>query len=101
MILEYVEGFSNNKCIEFFNLINGSIDFFDYIVNVYFNGFIIVGCIEDLFGILGVGEIYVICSNCVVNIFIQVFDKLFSNMVFNGNDVVMLEDDNGIVDVVG
>lgn len=70
MILEYVEGFSNNKCIEFFNLINGSIDFFDYIVNVYFNGFIIVGCIEDLFGILGVGEIYVICSNCVVNIFI-------------------------------
>lgn len=101
MISEYVEGSSNNKCIELFNPTNGSIDLSDYTVNVYFNGSTTAGRTEDLSGTLGAGETYVICNNRAGSTFLQLSDKTSSNMLFNGNDVVTLEDDNGIVDAVG
>ncbi len=101
MISEYVEGSGNNKCIELFNPTNGSIDLSDYTLNVYFNGSTSAGRTEELSGSLGAGETYVVCNPSASYTFRQLSDLLSNDMLFNGNDVVTLEDGTGIVDAVG
>ena len=101
MISEYIEGSGNNKCIELFNPTNSSIDLSDYTLNVYFNGATTAGRTEELSGSLGAGEVYVVCNPGATSAFRQVSDLLSSDMLFNGNDVVSLEDETGIVDAVG
>lgn len=101
MISEYVEGSGSNKCIEIYNPTNGSIDLSDYTLNVYFNGSTNAGRTEELSGSLGSGETYVVCNPGATSAFRQVSDLLSSDMLFNGNDVVTLEDGTGIIDAVG
>lgn len=101
MISEYVEGSGNNKCIELFNPSNSSIDLSDYTLNVYFNGSTTAGRTEELSGSLGAGETYVVCNPGATSTFRREADLLSGNMLFNGNDVVSLEDESGIVDAVG
>lgn len=101
MISEYVEGSGSNKCIELFNPTNSSIDLSDYTLNVYFNGATTAGRTEELSGSLGAGETYVVCNPGASSTFRQASDLLSSDMLFNGNDAVTLEDGTGIVDAVG
>lgn len=101
MITEYVEGSGNNKCIEIYNPTNSSINLSNYTLNVYFNGATTAGRTEELHGYLGAGETYVVCNPSASATFRQLADQLSSDMLFNGNDVVTLEDGSGIVDAVG
>ncbi len=101
LISEYVEGSGSNKCIEIFNPTGSTINLSAYTLNVYFNGSTSAGRTTALSGSLRSGEVYVVCNPGATSAFRQASDLLSGDMLFNGNDVVTLEDGSGIIDAVG
>jgi hypothetical protein len=97
---EYIEGSSFNKCIEIFNPTNSDIDLAEYGVFLSFNG----GTFENtipLSGIIPAGGTYVVCNNAASIDFTSKADQLSGDLNFNGNDVVILENDGGVIDAIG
>lgn len=97
---EYIEGSSFNKCIEIFNPTNSDIDLAEYGVFLSFNG----GTFENtipLSGIIPAGGTYVVCNNAAGIDFASKADQLSADLNFNGNDVVILENDGGVIDAIG
>ncbi len=94
---EYVEGTSNNKCIEIFNPTDQDIVLTDvYRIIQYRNGSTDPKTLSNLNGIIPAGEPYVICDRTL---------GTFSDQLFtagpNGNDAFTLEKSGVVVDLFG
>lgn len=99
-ISEYVEGSGFNKCIEIYNSTGSDINLADYGLFLSFNG----GTFENTISLMGIvksGDVYVICNTAAAPEFIALADQLSPDLNFNGNDVVVLEDQNTIWDAIG
>ena len=97
---EYIEGSSFNKCIEIFNPTNTAINLSSYGVFLSFNG----GTFENtipLSGTIPAGGTYVVCHTSAAADFASKAQMLSGDLNFNGNDVVILEDANGVIDAIG
>jgi endonuclease I len=99
---EYVEGSSNNKYLEIWNNTNASVDLSDYSIQIYYNGSSSVGATVNLTGTLAQDGIFVIANNSAT-VWSGTPDMTSSNINFNGNDAVVLVNNNakGNVDVIG
>ena len=97
---EYIEGTSNNKCIEIYNPTSSAINLAQYGVFMSFNGGTFVNTIP-LNGSIEPGGTYVICNSSAWIDFRSKADQVSPDLTFNGNDVVILQDGNGIIDAIG
>jgi hypothetical protein len=97
---EYIEGTSNNKCIEIYNPSSSAINLAQYGVFMSFNGGTFVNTIP-LNGSIEPGGTYVICNSSAWVEFRSKADQVSPDLTFNGNDVVILQDGNGIIDAIG
>lgn len=101
---EYLEGASNDKCLEIFNPTMNPISLDGaYVIGIYFNGSTSAATIINLSGTVPAAGVFIIChSSFGVEPLFGITDQLASNLSFNGNDAVGLLDDNGnILDVIG
>ncbi len=98
-ISEYVEGSSNNKCIELFNGTGATVDLSEYSIHIYANGGAIATSTISLLGMLSDQDVYVVCQT---NADAGINADFRSNVLnYNGNDAVALLHDNAIIDVIG
>ena len=97
---EYIEGTSNNKCIEIYNPTSTAINLAQYGVFMSFNGGTFVNTIP-LNGSIEPGGTYVICNSSAWADFTSKADQVSPDLTFNGNDVVILQDGNGVIDAIG
>lgn len=100
---EYTEGSSFNKCLEIYNPTDFDIDLSQYEVSVYFNGQTSPGSSSPIMlnGTIPAGGVYVICNPGAGFEFLAQADQTDSGIAFNGNDAVVLQDGNGIIDAIG
>lgn len=97
---EYTEGTGFNKCIEIFNPTNGPINLATYGVFVSFNG----GTSDvtlPLSGTIPSGGTFVLCDDSAAAEFLQAANQTTTASLWNGNDVILLEDANGVIDAIG
>jgi hypothetical protein len=97
---EYIEGSSFNKCIEIYNPTSSAINLAQYGVFMSFNGGTFVNTIP-LNGSIEPGGTYVICNSSAWIDFRSKADQVSPDLSFNGNDVVILQDGNGVIDAIG
>ncbi|MFO7842070.1 MAG: lamin tail domain-containing protein [Fidelibacterota bacterium] len=100
IISEYIEGSSNNKAIELYNVDDAAAGLTGYAVKRASNG----GGWSDelpLSGTLGAGEVYVIANNSASNAILDVADTTHSVTWYNGNDAIGLFLNDVLVDVIG
>ncbi|MEZ5001690.1 MAG: HYR domain-containing protein [Chitinophagales bacterium] len=102
-ISEYIEGSSNNKCIEIFNNTGVAINLGsnNYNILVYFNGSTSAGSSINLTGTLNHGETYVVCHSSAASIYTSQADLLTGSLAYNGDDAVVLRRNTTILDVFG
>ena len=98
---EYIEGGSNNKCLEIYNGTGADIDLSTYEIKIYANGNTSPSNTISLSGTLVDGDVYVVCDNSSAAAFLAVADLANNGSFFNGNDAVTLENSSIIVDVIG
>ena len=99
VISAYVEGSSQNKCIELFNGTENDIDLATYSIDVYSNGNTEVNSSFALEGTIAAGGYFLICHGDANLAGITV--DFVANLNFNGNDAVALNNGTTNVDVVG
>jgi hypothetical protein len=101
IISEYVEGSSNNKCIEIYNPTSASINLAGYQLTLYSNGSGTPSSTVALSGTLASGATYVVCN--ASQALAGVTPDLTSGVCgFNGDDVIALRTSGGAyVDIVG
>ncbi len=103
-ISEYVEGSSNNKCLEIFNPTAAAIDLAagNYDINRYSNGSSNATVIP-LTGSIPAGGTYVICHSSSSSSFTSVANQLSGQINWNGDDAISLSKDNGatVLDIFG
>jgi predicted extracellular nuclease len=98
-ISEYVEGTSNNKCIEIFNgtaapvVLDGV-----YAIGVYSNGSPTITSTFNLAGTIAAGDVWVVC-NSAATIFTTQDQSLGLN--YNGDDAVALLKNGIAIDIFG
>jgi hypothetical protein len=99
-ISEYVEGSGFNKCIEIYNSSGADINLASFGLFLSFNG----GTFENTIPLMGTvksGDVYVICHTSAAPEFTALADQLSPDLNFNGNDVVILEDQTTVWDAMG
>lgn len=104
ILSEYIEGSSNNKCIEIYNGTGTSVDLAagGYRLKVYFNGSASPATDIALGGIVAHDDVYVICNPQSAAAFLSVADATHGGIQFNGDDAVVLEKGAGVlVDIFG
>ena len=103
LISEYVEGSSNNKAIELYNNSGSVIDLGanGYTLEFYFNGSTDAGTVIDLTGTVENGDVFVIADNDADAAILAETDLTSNSSFFNGNDAIVLGDNNGVVDSLG
>ncbi len=97
---EYIEGSGNNKCLEIYNPTDFDVDLSSFGVFLSFNG----GSFETtvpLSGIVASGDVFVICNSNATSEFLALADATSTQINFNGDDAVLLEDANGVIDAIG
>lgn len=101
IISEYIEGSSNNKCIEIYNPTAASINLAGYQLSLYSNGSATPSSNVALSGTLASGATYVVCN--ASQALAGVTPDLTSGVCgFNGDDVIALRTSGGAyVDIVG
>ncbi|WP_191861095.1 lamin tail domain-containing protein, partial [Hanstruepera ponticola] len=101
-ISEYIEGSSNNKCIEIYNGTGVAIDLSAsaYTLERYSNGGTTPTAIA-LNGTVANGDVYVICNPSSTAAFLNEADETNSNINFNGDDAVVLLKNGTPIDVFG
>ena len=99
-ISEYIEGGSNNKCIEIYNGTGASVDLAagNYRIMIYFNGNTSAGQNIGLSGTIADGDVYVICHSSAAAAFQAQADQSTGSLAFNGDDAVVLYK-NGTVEL--
>ncbi|MFD2824436.1 beta strand repeat-containing protein, partial [Lacinutrix iliipiscaria] len=101
-ISEYIEGGSNNKCIEIYNGTGAPIDLAvgNYTLERYSNGSGF-GTSIALSGTIADGDVHVICNPSSIAAFLSESDETNSNINFNGDDAVALLNDGVTIDIFG
>ena len=99
-ISAYVEGSAFNKCIEIYNGTGAAKDMTSYALQVYSNGSPTVSSNIALSGTLAAGAYYLVCHTDA-NLPGLTPNLLNSNLNFNGNDAVALNNGSLNIDVVG
>lgn len=102
IISQYLEGSSNNKCIEVYNGTGSSVDLDEtnYDIAMYFNGSNSASTTVQLVGgVIESGDVWVLCDDetTVYNTPDQGSNASF----FNGDDAIALLHDDVIIDVFG
>ncbi len=102
-ISEYVEGSSNNKCIEIYNPTGNTINLSSggYALKFYFNGATTAGATINLSGSVGPYDVYVVCDNDAAAALLAVADQTSTANFFNGDDAVELSKGGVAIDVIG
>ncbi|MCD2258859.1 HYR domain-containing protein [Psychroserpens luteolus] len=101
-ISEYVEGSSNNKCIEIYNGTGASVDLDaeGYILIRYTNGSS-SGTNIPLSGTIADGDVHVICNGQSSNAILSIADQTSGSITFNGDDAMVLFKDGTAIDIFG
>ena len=98
---EYIEGSSNNKAIELMNTGDASVDLSNYRIELYSNGKETLQNSLTLSGDLAAGQVYVIANASATSDILDVADTTSTVTYFNGNDVLLLRQNNAVVDRIG
>lgn len=101
-ISEYIEGTSNNKCIEIYNGTGAAIDLSasGYTLERYSNGSTSATTIP-LTGIVQDGAVHVICNPSAEPAFTNLANETSSDINYNGDDAVALAKNGVLIDVIG
>jgi predicted extracellular nuclease len=98
---EYIEGSSNNKAIEIMNTGSESVDLSQFSIELYSNGNLTVQNLQTLSGTLDAGSVFVLANSSAVDDILNVADITSSITFFNGNDVLLLKQNDVVVDRIG
>ncbi|WP_040281428.1 beta strand repeat-containing protein [Psychroserpens damuponensis] len=100
---EYIEGSSNNKCLEIYNGTGADVDLSLYDIYIYINGNPIHSPSSDIIlsGTLIDGEVYVICDDGADTEFLAEADMTPTSNFYNGDDAVALVKNGVMVDLIG
>ncbi|SFJ46078.1 hypothetical protein SAMN04487936_102259 [Halobacillus dabanensis] len=98
---EYVEGSSYNKALEIYNGTGESVDLADYTLELYSNGDQTPSASLDLSGELADGEVFVVSNSRAGEDILAVTDVTSGVANFNGDDVVVMKDESGVIDSIG
>lgn len=100
---EYVEGSSNNKCLELYNGTGQDVDLGleNYRIEIFFNGQTIPLSLIPLNGIVQAGTTFVICHNQADPVLTNQAQQTSGNMDFNGDDAIVLKHGNLFIDIIG
>lgn len=102
-ISEYIEGSSNNKCIEIYNGTGAPLDLTagGYALRLYNNGASAPNTTFPLSGTVAAGDVYVVCNSSAAPVFLAEADATSSVANFNGDDAIELVNSSGTLDVFG
>lgn len=100
-ISEYLEGSSNNKCIELFNGTENPINLATYSLEIYFNGSTNVGTNIPLNGTIEANEVFFICHTLAEENLASVAHLTNSQLNFNGDDAIVLTKAGTPIDIFG
>lgn len=102
---EYVEGSSNNKCLEIYNPTGSAINLSTgaYKILMYFNGATTVGLTINLTGTVGAYDVYVVCQSSASATLLAQADQTNGAGWYNGDDAIALVKGAGNtpVDIIG
>jgi len=100
-ISEYIEGSSNNKCIEIFNGTGAAVNLATggYQLQYYFNGALSSGLTIALTGTIAAGDVYVVCQSTSAAQFLSQADQTNASSWYNGDDAIVLTKNSGAVTV--
>lgn len=101
IISEYLEGASNDKCIEIYNTTNSAINLSGYSLEFYFNGSSSSGNSVPLSGTIAACGTWVVCDNDANAGLISVADQTDNGSFFNGDDAIALYNGATLLDLVG
>lgn len=106
-ISEYIEGSGYNKAIEIYNGTSESVDLSNYSLELYSNGATTTNAKVTLSSVLESGDVFVVsyeptATNLVDEEILNVADLQNRNVInFNGDDAVVLKNNENIIDVIG
>jgi predicted extracellular nuclease len=103
-ISEYIEGSSNNKCIEIFNGTGAPVNLAtgNYQLLFYFNGSASAGLTINLTGTVAAGDVYVVCQSSSAAQFLAQADQTNGSGWYNGDDAVVLRKGGStVLDIIG
>jgi hypothetical protein len=102
-ISEYIEGTSNNKCIEIYNPTEQVIDLAaeGYQLLYYFNGNINPGLTINLTGTVGPYGTHVVCNSSSFPATLIYADQIVGGAWYNGDDDIELRNSIGRIDFMG
>ncbi|TCS42024.1 ExeM/NucH family extracellular endonuclease [Reinekea marinisedimentorum] len=99
---EYIEGSSNNKALELYNSGSEAADLSEYTIELYTNGNSDgAGSTKTLSGTLSAGAYFVIANSSADSTLAALADLTSSVTNFNGNDVLLLKQNDTVVDRIG
>ena len=100
---EYMEGSSNNKCLEIYNGTDVTIDLGvdNYKILFFSNGGLTPSNTIDLTGDLLSEDVYVVCDNNLDALLGVDVDHSATGTFYNGDDVIILLKDMDTLDVIG
>ncbi len=102
-ISEYVEGGSNNKCIEIYNPTASTIDLAagNYQLLFYFGGNNSASTTISLTGSVASGDVYVVCDNDADDTLLAEADQESTSNFYNGDDAIELQKGGTVIDAIG
>lgn len=95
---EYVEGSSSNKALEIAARTRSVLD--GCKVSSYFNGKTEATVVASLSGMLEAGQVLTLCSSSLKEQLAETCNQV-GNLIFNGDDAVILSCNGAILDVIG
>ncbi|MFZ5552403.1 MAG: lamin tail domain-containing protein [Bacteroidota bacterium] len=99
---EYIEGLSNDKCIEIYNGTGAPVSLNGYSVRIYSNGSAAVSSTIALPNVtLANCDVYVICNSAAQAPLLAIDDMSSGSLNFNGDDAVELFNGTAMVDLIG
>ena len=100
---EYIEGSSNNKALEIYNVNGSAIDLAagSYSIEIYSNGNTSPSTTIALTDTVADGDVYVVADDGAAPTILAETDQTSTASFFNGNDAVVLKKGSAIIDVIG